>query len=391
MLNKLISTIATFIVASNLLLSAPVSAAAADDTIVKIGHVAAMSGPIAHLGKDNENGAKMAIEELNAKGTKINGKKVTFVLLSEDDGGDPKQGTTVAQKLVDANVNAVVGHLNSGTSIPASKIYHDAGIPQIAPSVTSMAYNAQGYKSTFRVVANDSQLGNTLSRYAVETLGAKTVAVIDDRTAYGQGLADQFILGLKSKNPHIIMPKRQFTKETAVDFNAILTTIKKAKPDVIFFGGMDAVAGPMLRQIKALGIQTKFIGGDGICTEKLIPLAGDALGNGQVICAVAGGITEAEKKGYDDFLAAYKKRFGSEVQVYAPYVYDSIMTFADAMQQAKSSNPAVYLPFLQKINRKGVIGDISFDAKGNIQNGYITLYNYKAGKRELISVVKGSP
>lgn len=365
-----------------------VPAFAADETIVKIGHVAAMSGPIAHLGKDNDNGAKLAIEELNAKGTMINGKKVKFVLISEDDAADPKQGTAVAQKLVDAKIKGVVGHMNSGTSIPASKIYYEAGIPQIAPSVTSMGYNVQGYNSTFRDVANDGQLGDALGHYAIKNLHAKTVAVIDDRTAYGQGIADLFVAGLKRNDSNVKIMPRQFTQAKATDFNSILTTLKAAKPDVIFLGAMDSTAGPMLRQMKALGIKTKFMGGDGICTEQLPALAGDALGEDQIVCAVAGGVTDAEKKGFDDYLKAYKKRFGTGIQVYSPYVYDAVMTLADAMQQAKSSDPAVYLPFLQKIKHKGVTGDISFDAKGNLKNGYLTLYTYKAGDRALMSVVK---
>ena len=361
---------------------------AADDMIVKIGHVGPISGPSAHLGKDNENGAKMAIEELNAKGTMIGGKKVKFELLAEDDGSDPKQGTAVAQKLVDAKVNGVVGHLNSSTSIPAAKIYHDAGIPQISPSSTATAFTSMGYKSTFRVVANDGQLGGTLGRYAVQTLNAKTIAVIDDRTAYGQGVADEFIKGAKSKSPTLKLAQRQFTNDKATDFNAILTSIKAAKPDVVFFGGMDSVAGPMLRQMKALGINAKFIGGDGICTNKLPDLAGDGIINDQVICAEAGGVTDTQKKAAEDFRAAYKKRFGTEVIIYAPYVYDSVMTMADAMVQAKSSDPAVYLPFLQKIHHKGITGDIIFDNKGDIKDGTLTLFTYKAGKREQIAVVK---
>ena len=364
------------------------SSFAADDVIVKIGHVAAMSGPLAHLGKDNNNGAKLAIEELNANGTKINGKDVKFILVSEDDAADPKQGTSVAQKLVDAKVKGVVGHMTSGTSIPASKIYYEAGIPQIAPSVTSMGYNVPGYKSTFRDVTNDKQLGEALAHHATNTLHAKTIAIIDDRTAYGQGIADLFVKGLKSSNANVKMVQRQFTNAKATDFNAILTTIKAAKPDVIFFGGMDAVAGPMLRQMKALGIKGKFMGGDGICTEQLPQLAGDALGEDQIICAVAGGVTDLEKKRFDAYLVAYKKRFGTGIQVYSPYVYDGVMTLADAMQQAKSSDPVVYLPFLQKIKHKGVTGDISFDAKGNLKNGYLSMYTYQAGNRKLISVVK---
>lgn len=367
------------------------SAYAADEMIVKIGHVAPISGAISHLGKDNENGARMAVEDLNAKGTLINGKKVKFVLIAEDDGADPKQATAAAQKLVDAKVNAVVGHLTSGTSIPAAKIYNDAGIPQIAPSVTAIGYTAMGYKSTFRIVANDAQLGGALGRYAVDTLKARTIAVIDDRTAFGQGLADQFIKGVnatKGSKVDVKMVSRQFTNDKATDFNAILTAIKSSKPDVIFFGGMDAVAGPMLRQIKSLGINAKFIGGDGICSEKLAELAGDTLVKGQVICAVAGGIVETEKKLLADFNTAYKKRFATVVQIYAPYGYDAVMTIADAMQQAKSADPAVYLPYLQKIHHKGVTGMIAFDAKGDIKDGALTLFTYNAGKREEIAVIR---
>ncbi len=358
----------------------------AQEQIVKIGHVGPMSGPSAHMGKDNENGAKMAIDELNAKGVIIGGKKVKFELLSEDDGADPKQGTAAAQKLVDAKVNGVIGHLNSGTSIPASKIYSEAGIPQISPASTSTKYTQQGFKTTFRVVANDGQLGGTLGRYAVLTSKAKKVAVIDDRTAYGQGVAEEFTKGAKSKGANVVA--REFTNDKATDFNAILTKIKAKNPDVVFFGGMDAVAGPMLRQMKQLGLNAKFMGGDGMCSEGLAKLAGDGMADDQVICAEAGGVEDAQKKGMEDFRAAYKKKFGIEVQLYAPYVYDATMTMVDAMVKAGSAEPAKYLPVLAKIKHKGVTGNIAFDAKGDIQDGTLTLYTYKAGKRTQLAVTR---
>ena len=359
----------------------------AQEQIVKIGHVAPISGNQAHLGKDNENGAKMAIEELNAKGVTIGGKKVKFELLAEDDGADPKQGTAAAQKLVDAKVNGVIGHLNSGTTIPASKIYHDAGIPQISPSATNPTYTKQGYKTAFRVVANDGQLGGTLGRYAVNTLKAQRIAVIDDRSAYGQGVAEEFVKGAKKSGGAQIVAQ-EFTNPNATDFNAILTKIKSKKPDVVFFGGMDAVAGPMLRQMKQLGLNAKFMGGDGMCTEALNTLSGGAMADGQVICAEAGGVEESQKKVMDDFRANYKKKFGVEVQIYAPYVYDAVMTMADAMVKAGSAEPAKYLPVLAKTNRKGVTGNIVFDEKGDIKDATLTLYTYKAGKRDLLAVVK---
>jgi branched-chain amino acid transport system substrate-binding protein len=359
----------------------------AQDMVVKIGHVGPTSGGIAHLGKDNENGARMAIDELNAKGVMIGGKKAKFELLAEDDGADPKQGTAAAQKLVDSKVNGVIGHLNSGTSIPASKIYSDAGVPQISPSATNPKFTRQGYKTTFRVVADDVHLGGTLGRYAAKELKGKSIVVIDDRTAYGQGVADEFEKGVKGAGGTTV--GREFTNDKATDFTAILTSLKAKKPDIVFFGGMDAVAGPMMRQMKQLGIEAKFMGGDGICSSELPKLAAGTMGDGQVVCAEAGGVEGTAKKSMDDFYAAYKKKFNDEVKVYAPYVYDSVNVMVAAMVKAGSAEPAKYLPALAATSGyKGVTGTISFDDKGDVKNGALTLYTYKGGKREQIAVVR---
>jgi branched-chain amino acid transport system substrate-binding protein len=363
------------------------SGAAWAQEVVKIGHVAPLSGAIAHLGKDNENGARLAIEELNAKGISIGGKKVKFELLAEDDAADPKQGAAAAQKLADQKVSGVVGHLNSGTSIPASKIYSDAGIPQISPSATNPKYTRQGYKTTFRVVADDVHLGGTLGRYAVQKLGAKNIAVIDDRTAYGQGVADEFQKAAKAAGATIV--GREFTTDKATDFTAILTTIKGKKPDAIFFGGMDAVAGPMIKQMKALGLNAKFMGGDGICTGELFKLSGETIADSQVFCAEAGGVEGPQEKVLIDFKAKYKKRFNADVQLYAPYVYDAVNVMAAAMVKANSSDPAKYLPVLAKTSDyKGVTGNIGFDEKGDVKNGALTLYSYKGGSKINLAVVR---
>ena len=357
-----------------------------DDTI-KIGHVGPTSGSIAHLGKDNELGARMAIDALNAKEFKIGDKVVKFSLIAEDDAADPKQGTAAAQKLVDAKVNGVIGHLNSGTSIPASKIYSEAGIPQISPSATNPKFTRQGYKTTFRVVADDVHLGGTLGRYAVDELKGKSIAVIDDRTAYGQGVAEEFEKAVTAKGGKLV--GHEFTTDKGTDFMAILTKLKASNPDVLFFGGMDAVAGPMLKQAKQLGLKVKFMGGDGICTAELSKLAGDGMDDGQVVCAEAGGVDGELKAGMEKFAADFKTKNNLEVKLYAPYVYDAVMVMAEAMQKAGSSDPAKYLPVLAKTEGyKGVTGTISFDEKGDIKNGALTLYTYKAGKREQIAVVR---
>jgi branched-chain amino acid transport system substrate-binding protein len=365
---------------------AAVSGLASAQTVVKIGHVGPLTGGIAHLGKDNELGAKLAIEDLNAKGIKIGGQAVKFELLAEDDGADPKQGTAAATKLVDAKVNGVIGHLNSGTTIPASKIYHDAGIPQISPSATNPKYTLQGFKSAFRVVAHDGQLGGTLGRYAVKDVKAKSIAIIDDRTAYGQGVADEFQKAVKAAGGKVV--GREFTNDKATDFNAILTKLKGAKPDLVFYGGMDAVAGPMLRQMKQLGINAKFMGGDGICSSELIKLAGDGMSDGQVICAEAGGVTKDKEAAMAAWRTRFKEKTGQDVQIYAPYVYDATMVMVAAMQKADSTDPKKYLPELAKISYDGVTGKIAFDSKGDVKDGALTLYTYKGGKRETMMVVK---
>ena len=277
--------------------------------------------------------------------------------------------------------------MSGAHAIPASKIYSDAGIPQISPSATNPKFTRQGFKTTFRVVADDVHLGGTLGRYAVKELKGKSIAVIDDRTAYGQGVAEEFTKAVKASGGAIA--ETQFTTDKATDFSAILTAIKAKKPDVVFFGGMDAVAGPMIRQMKQLGINAKFMGGDGICSGELPKLAGGAMADGQVVCAEAGGVEGTQKVGMEEFYKKYKAKFGIDVQVYAPYVYDSVNVMVAAMVKAGSADPKVYLPVLAKTEGfKGVTGTISFDEKGDVKNGALTLFTYKGEKRDQIAVVR---
>jgi branched-chain amino acid transport system substrate-binding protein len=354
---------------------------------VKIGTASPLSGTGAHQGKDIENGARMAIDELNAKNITLGGNKVTWVLQPEDDAADPKTGAAVAQKLVDAQVAAVVGHLNSGTTVPASKIYANAGIPQISPAATTPLYTHQGFKTAFRVVANDNLVGRTLATYSIGTLKAKKIAVIDDRTAFGQGLADEFIKGVKAGGGATVV-SRQFTNDKATDFNAILTQIRARDPDVIFYGGMDAVAGPMLKQMKALGLRAKLVSGDGVCSEKMPLLAGDALVDDKVFCVVAGGVSGPQEAGLSAFTQRYQQRYKIPLQTYAPYAYDAVMVFAKAMQTANSADPAKFLPALAGIKYEGVTGSIAFDPKGDLKNAALTLYTYRKGQKTKLQVLR---
>ncbi|MCG3189514.1 MAG: Leucine-, isoleucine-, valine-, threonine-, and alanine-binding protein [Burkholderiaceae bacterium] len=354
-------------------------AASAQEMVVKIGHVAPMSGPQAHYGKDNENGARMAIDDLNAKGVTIGGKKVKLELAAEDDAADPKQGTAAAQKLCDAKVVGVVGHLNSGTTIPASAIYEKCNIPMVTPSATNPKLTQQGFKYIFRVLANDNALGAGLALHAANNLHLKRIAVIDDRTAYGQGIAEVFAATAKAKGMQIV--DQQYTTDKATDFMAILTAIKAKNPDGIFFGGMDTQGGPMVRQMEQLGLaKVKFFGGDGICTDKIIELSGGAKTLGNVVCA-EGGSSLAKMPGGTAWKARYDAKYPKQFQVYSPYVYDAVHVLVQAMVDAGSSDPKVYLPKLAAINYKGVTANISFDKDGELKNPAMSLYEYKNGKK----------
>ena len=356
--------------------------AAQADTVVKLGFSSPLSGPQAHYGKDNENATRMAIDDLNAKPITIGGQKVKFELVSEDDQADPRVGTQVAQRLVDAGVKAVIGHFNSGVSIPASRIYSDAGIPQLSVS-TNPAYTAAGYKTTFRLVGSDSQVGGSLGRYAVVQLKAQRIAVIDDRSAYGQGIADEFIKSLQSMGKKPI--KREYTNDKATDFTAILTALKAQNPDVVFYGGADAQAAPMARQMKRLGINAKLMGGDMLSTPTFIKLAGaDAAGH---FSAVPGGELGSRAAG-KDFETRYKARFKQEVVLLGPQFYDGVMIVADAMKRANSTEPAKFLPLIAKTAYKGVTADFSFDGNGNLKNAPVTISAVEGNDWKVKTVVQ---
>jgi branched-chain amino acid transport system substrate-binding protein len=356
---------------------------AQDMQVVKIGHVGPVSGAQAHYGKDNENGARMAIEDLNTQNIVIGGKKIKFELVAEDDAADPKQGTAAAQKLCDAKVNGVVGHLNSGTTIPASSVYNQCGIPHVTPSATNPKLTQQGFKTTYRLLANDNALGAGLALHAANNLKLKKIAIIDDRTAYGQGVAEVFKKTAMAKGIEIV--SEQYTTDKATDFMAILTAIKSKNPDGVFYGGMDPQAGPMLRQMEQLGMaNVKFFGGDGICTAKLAELSGGAKTLGNVVCAEGGSSLE-KMPGGTAWKARYDAKYPGQFQVYSPYVYDATMVLVDAMKRANSTDPKVYMPKLFETNYTGVTAKVGFEADGELKNPSMTLYVYKDGKKAALN------
>jgi branched-chain amino acid transport system substrate-binding protein len=367
--------------------AAPAAPAAAQEMVVKIGHVGPTSGQIAHLGKDNENGARLAIEDANAKGITIGGKKVKFELLVEDDAADPKQAVTVAQKLVDAKVAGVIGHLNSGTSIPASAIYNTAGIPQITPSATNPKLTAQGFKGVFRTVANDVAQGGAIGTFAIKGMGGKKIAIIDDKTAYGVGLADEAEKAIKAAGGNIVI-REALANEKEQDFKGVLTKVKAKAPDVIIFGGMDAQAGPMTKQMKALGVKAKFIGGDGMQTGEFIKLGADAAEG--AYGTIAGLPKEKMPKGAE-FYDRFKAKFNAEVQAYSPFTYDATAIMIEAMQKAGTTEGAKVIDAIKAGSFTGVAGTYAYDDKGDMKNGAITVFVVKGGKWEAVETIGGAP
>ncbi|MCK6436148.1 branched-chain amino acid ABC transporter substrate-binding protein [Rivihabitans pingtungensis] len=363
--------------------AAPAAApAAAGEVVVKLGFAAPLTGPQAHYGEEYKNGVTLAIEDANAEKPTIDGKPVKFELMAEDDLADPKTATQIAQKFVDAKVNGIIGHFNSGCAIPASKIYSDAGIPQVAMA-TAPAYTQQGFKTTFRSMTSDTQQGTVMGKFVVETLKAKKIAIIDDRTAYGQGLADEFEKAVKANGGEVV--KREFTTDKATDFAAILTALKASSPDVVFYGGADAQSAPMAKQMKRLGLKAPLVSGEMTKTPTFLKLAGkEAEGS---IASLAGLPLDQMPKG-KDYETRYKARFNADVATYSPYGYDATRAVIEAMKKANSVEPSKYLPTLAKNEYAGVTSSSwAYDDKGDLKDGGITVYKVENGEWKVMQTI----
>src|SRR6218665_188962 len=251
---------------------------------VAIGHTRPLSGPNAFAGKDNESGVRLAIEELNVKKIMVGGKVLKFDLVSEDDQCDARTGVSVAQKLIHSAIQYIMGPYCSGVAIPASRVYSEGGA-MLSTVATNPKVTENGYKNLFRITAGDTQIGSNMAGYAGKELKGSGVAVIDDRTAYGQGVAEQFAKDAKKQG--LTLVGQEFTTDKSTDFLSILTSLKARQPQAIFFGGYAPQAAPMARQMKQLGLPAKLLGGDTLCSVEVGKLGGDAV-NDTVICAQGG-------------------------------------------------------------------------------------------------------
>ncbi len=371
---------------TGLVLSSLAAAVAQADQQVLIGLAGPLTGPSARIGKDLENGAQLAIDAANARHPKIGSEAVTYKLVSEDDQSDPRTAVTVAQRLVDAGVVGVVGHWNTGTSIPAARVYHDAGIAQVAPVATGHAYTQQGFDTSFRIMGHDDDGGQVAGKYALESLKAKRIAVIDDRTAFGQGLADQFVKSIEAGGGGVV--SREYVDDKTVDFSAVLTNVRSKNPDLIFFGGVDAQAAPLARRIKQLGIKATLMGAGGFVSQTFLTLAQN---DGEGVTALEPGLAIEQMPGGKAFEQAYVDRYKTHIELHAPFAYDGVGVLIAALEKAGSTDPQKYLPVLRSIDYQGVTGPIAFDREGNLKNPTFTVYQVKANKWQPVSVAGGKP
>ena len=377
---KLTLFAATLLVAACGKQPAKPAAAGPPTVVVRIAHAGPLTGSIAHQGKDDENGVALAVMDANAMNLVIGGKRVRFEMMSEDDQADPKIGTLVAQKLVDAKVAAVIGHLNSGVSIPASDIYNRAGIPMISGAATNPMLTERGMKTVFRTVGRDDEQGPAIALYIEKQMKARRVAIVDDKTAYGEGIAAEVEKALRAAKVEVVARERTTDKET--DFKAILTRIKSRNADVIFHGGMDATGGPMMKQAQELGVKARFAMGDGACDDEIHALSSGAAEG--MACSQAGLPREAASP---EFTASFRKHFG-EIRQYAPFFYDGAMAVVEAMKRADSTDPAKFTPELFKVSLKGATGVVEFDAKGDRRKAEMTIFTVQKGKIVPVAIVR---
>lgn len=358
------------------------TARAQNEQVVLIGLAGPLTGPSARTGKDLQNGAQLAIDDANQKHPVINGKPVVYKLALADDQADPKTAVTVAQQLVDQHVIGVVGHWNTGCSLPASRVYHDAGIPEIAPASTGHPYTLQGYNTAFRIIGHDDIGGADAGSYAVKTVKAKRIAVIDDRTSFGSGLATQFIKGVENNGGTVI--DHQYVDDKTTDYSGVLTEIKSKNPDLIFLGGVDVEAAPLVRRMHQLQIHATLLGAGGFVSQTFLHLAGP---DGEGVTALDPGRALSSMPGGQAFDAAYRARYHQPIELYAPFAYDAAATLIAATQQANSIDPAKLVTTLHSINRTGVTGPIAFDAQGNLRDPAYTIYRVQNGSWAVVDVL----
>jgi branched-chain amino acid transport system substrate-binding protein len=363
-------------------LSAAAGIARADDQIVKIGFAAPLTGGSAADGKEMENAARLAIEDANRRAPQLNGRAVRFELDAQDDQADPRIASQIAQRFSDIGVAGVVGHFNSSCSIAAAKTYDAAKIAEISPSSTSASYTEQGLATTFRVVGQDAVAGDTLAGYVLDSLQGKRIAIVDDQTDFGRGLADRVEQTLRARHANVVA--HEYVTDKTVDFSSIVTKLKGVNPDVIVFGGFDAQAGQFVRRIRSFGLTATFVG-EGFNNNIFLQMA---KGDGDGAVSIQPGLPP-EKMPSTNFGTRYQARFKTPLEGFqGPYAYDAATVIIDGVLNARSAEPAKVLGAVKATRLQGVTGPIAFDAKGDLANSPYTIYRLNKDQWQDIAILR---
>ncbi len=340
------------------------------EEVIKVGVAGPMTGDQAKMGTDFKNGVSLAIEEWNAKGGLL-GKKIS--LLEADDQHDPKQAVSVANKAVNEGVVGLIGHFNSSCSIPASDVYNRAGIPMITPGSTNPQLTEKGYRGIFRVCGRDDQQGKVGAEFVAEKLRLKSVAVIHDKTTYGQGLADEFKRFISGKVEVVYYGG---IIQGDKDFKTVLTVIREKRPELIYYGGIYPEMGLLVKQARELGIGAPFMSGDGSIDPKFIEIAGPKAADGTYLTFSPDPRNIPTAK---VFIDDYQKRFG-EIGPYSVYAYDAANILFTAIKEAGTAEGRAVAEKLHSSEFSGALGKIRFDEKGDVTASLYVVWITREGQ-----------
>ena len=358
--------------------------AAAGTLTVVFGATAGTTGPRALVGQDFNNGVILAVADLNERKVRIGHDDVVWKVMTEDDQADPRQAAVVAQKFIDARVAGVIGPDTSGGAYAAERLLDAASIPMMMASATDSRLGRVGSKTFFRVISDDALVSRALADYAKQDLKLGSVALIDDRTAFGQGLADAFARDAAARGIRVVA--REYTTDKASDFSAVLTRLRSLRPEAIMFGGVVTQAGLMVRQMDRFGLDIPLLSGDAVCVAELPKLAGESLRH--VVCG-DGRLPLERTPGGLAWKQRYERRFGPDAfQAYSPYSYDATMVLAQAMQRAGSADPVRFLPALRATDYDGITREhLRFEPNGEVADPQITISVYRDGAKVPVKVM----
>lgn len=341
-----------------------------DSDVIVIATGAPITGEYAAFGEQMKTGAEQAVKDINAAGGVL-GKKLRLEIA--DDQCDPKQAVAVANQLVNKKVRFVAGHFCSGSSIPASDVYNSENILMISPASTNPKFTERGLAGVFRVCGRDDQQGEVAGNYIADKFKGARVAVVHDKQAYSKGLADETLKQLTKRGVSVAMTDTVTPKEK--DYSALVTKLKAANIDILFYGGYHSEAGLIIRQMREQGLKTRLIGGDALVTQELWTITGP-MGEGTMMTFSP----DPRKNPKAAPVMAKFKAAGKSAEGYTLYTYGAVQVFVEAVKRSGGVDIPKIRDMLKKESFDTVLGEISFDAKGDVKAPGYVFYEWKGGK-----------